>query len=80
MYFITFISDDANQIPLCGGGAGRGGEGSFTEQIEGMLMIDLQHLVHLIRNRDQCRTILKVEIQSLCSKKGRRILAPLGDC
>jgi hypothetical protein len=38
-------------------GRGREVNGSVAEQIEGMLMIDLQHLVHLIGNIDQCLTI-----------------------
>jgi hypothetical protein len=56
--FITFIFDDANQVSRVEGGTGGGVmRGSVAEQIEGMLMIDLQHLAHLIGNIDQCRTI-----------------------
>jgi hypothetical protein len=39
-------------------GVGQGGEASVAEQIEVMLMIDLQRLVHLIGNTDQYRTLL----------------------
>ena len=54
VYFMTSVFDDVNQIPLCRRGTREeGGRRAVVEQIEGMLMIDLQQLVHMIGKTDQ---------------------------